>query len=103
MIELMLDEADGNAWVYRREPRIRRSLSTLIRQNPDGLSYLAPEIQLLYKSKESRERDDMDFAQIRPLLGPDARRWLHEALEVVNPNHRWLAALGGSEGSDPQY
>jgi hypothetical protein len=54
-IELLLDEADGETWVYRREPRIRRPMPTVVRRSSDGLPYLAPEIQLLYKSKGPRE------------------------------------------------
>jgi hypothetical protein len=96
-IELMLDEADGDTWVYRREPRIRRSMSTAVRQSPYGLPYLAPEIQLLYKSKARRERDDADFAQICPLLAAHARRWLHDALELADPDHSWIAVLRNSE------
>jgi hypothetical protein len=92
-IELMLDEADGDTWVYRRDPRIRQSMSAAVRQSTDGLPYLAPEIQLLYKSKASRERDEGDFAHICPLLTADAWRWLHDALELADPDHRWIAVL----------
>ena len=38
-IELMLNEADGDMWVYRRDPRIRRPLATAIRQSADGIGY----------------------------------------------------------------
>jgi hypothetical protein len=92
-IELMLDEADGDMWVYRRDPRIRRSLATAIRQNADGISYLAPELQLLYKSRAARKRDDTDFAQTWPLLSDDARLWLCSALELVAPRHPWIENL----------
>jgi hypothetical protein len=92
-IELMLDEADGDAWVYRRDPRIQRPLTSIIRQSPDGLSYLVPEIQLLYKSKAPRERDHTDFAEICPCLAVEARAWLRDALELTNPDHHWLAQL----------
>jgi hypothetical protein len=49
-IELLLDEADGETWVCRRGPRIRRPMPTVVRRSSDGLPYLAPEMQLLYKS-----------------------------------------------------
>jgi aminoglycoside-2''-adenylyltransferase len=81
-IELVLDEADRDTWVYRREPRIRRPMSTVVRENAHGVRYLAPEIQLLYKSKAPRERDEEDFSQICPLLDADAQRWLHDALSI---------------------
>jgi len=90
-IELMLNEADGDTWVYRRDPRIRRPLATAIRQSADRISYLAPEVQLLYKSSATRDRDDADFAQTWPLLSDDARQWLRTALELVAPRHHWLS------------
>jgi hypothetical protein len=96
-IELVLDEADGDTGIYRREFRIRRPMSTVVRQSPDGLRYLAPEIQLLYKSKAPRDQDEADFAQICPLLAADARRWLHDALELTTPDHKWIAVLRDSE------
>jgi hypothetical protein len=95
-IELLLDEADGETWVYRREPRIRRPMPTVVRRSSDGLPYLAPEIQLLYKSKGPRERDDLDFAQTYPLLAADARSWLLHALELTAPHHTWIAVLRDS-------
>jgi hypothetical protein len=95
-IELMLDESDGETWVYRREPRIRRPMSTAVRQSPEGLPYLAPEIQLLYKSKAPRERDELDFLHTCRLLVPEARRWLRDALELVQPDHQWIAALAST-------
>jgi hypothetical protein len=98
-IELLLDEADGDMWVYRRDPRIRRSLATAIRQSADRICYLAPELQLLYKSSATRDRDDADFAQTWPLLADEARQWLRDALELVAPGHRWIERLRSSDCS----
>jgi hypothetical protein len=92
----MLDESDDETWVYRREPRIRRPMSTVVRQSPEGLPYLAPEIQLLYKSKAPRERDELDFSHTCRRLAPEARRWLRDALELVKPDHQWIAPLAHS-------
>jgi hypothetical protein len=89
-LELMLDESDGDEWVYRREPKIRRSLSEVARYSPEGLPYLAPEIQLLYKSKRPRQQDKQDFEHVRPLLDSGARKWLIEALELTEPTHPWI-------------
>ena len=72
-------------------------MSMVVRQSPDRLRYLAPEIQCLYKSKAPRERDEADFAQICPLLAADVRRWLHDALELTPPDHNWIAVLRDSE------
>ena len=72
-------------------------MSTVVLQSPDELRYLAPEIQLLYKSKAPRERDEADFAQICPLLAADARRWLPDTLELTTPHHKWIPVLRDSE------
>lgn len=93
-LELLLMESDGGRWLFRRDPQVSLPLERA------GLSrgeipYLAPEIPLLYKSKEPRERDEADFAAVLPELPPDRRAWLRAAVESQEPSHPWLAALGG--------
>jgi hypothetical protein len=49
------------------EPTIGGDLSTLGKQRPDGIRYLSPEIQLLYKAKmQSTSMDDIDFMATIP-------------------------------------
>lgn len=77
---------------FRRDPRITLELDRvgLVR---DGIPYLAPEIPLLYKSKEPRERDEADLAAVLGEL-PEARRvWLAGALRLHDPAHPWLLRL----------
>jgi hypothetical protein len=93
LLELMLDESDRDAWVFRRDQRIRVSLKTAIRHTSRGVPYLAPELQLLYKSRVIRPQDQADFECAAPLLGTPARAWLRESLRTIDPNHRWLAQL----------
>jgi hypothetical protein len=92
-VELMLDESADESWLYRRHKEIRRSLTTVIQRSDTGLPFLAPEIQLLYKSKQMRARDQIDFDRIAPRLTASARAWLLESLECVEPEHRWLRTL----------
>lgn len=92
-IELMLDEGDRELWTYRRDPRIQRSMSKAVRLTVDRLPYLAPEIQLLYKSKTPRDRDEIDFRDIQRLLAPEPRAWLRHALELTHTHHHWLPEL----------
>lgn len=93
--ELMLDGALEDRWVFRREPEIQLPLTDLIRWSTDGLPYLAPEVQLLYKSKGLRDRDQADFEMVVRRLDAGARRWLRESLVKVEPAHRWLTLLDG--------
>jgi hypothetical protein len=53
-LEFLLDDASEDEWVFRRQPDIRRRLCAIVRRTAAGLPYLAPEIQLLYKSRNPR-------------------------------------------------
>jgi hypothetical protein len=92
-LEVVLDDSDGDSWVFRRQPAIRRPLSRVIRWTPEGLPYLAPEIQLLYKAKRPWERDYADFHRTVPLLSLKAREWLLNAVAEAHPGHEWISAL----------
>lgn len=88
--QLMLDELDGEDWVYRRDPRIRRPLAKV---TVAGEKRIAPEIQLLYKSKGMRPKDELDFAEVLPLLSDAQRRWLDDALALEYGAHPWRERL----------
>ncbi|SDI42640.1 nucleotidyltransferase domain-containing protein [Nonomuraea jiangxiensis] len=90
--QLMLDEADGTDWVYRRDPRIRRALATLTIEEP-GFRRLAPEVQLLYKANDPRPKDEQDFTEVVPVLTGEQRHWLDTALRLTHPTHPWRERL----------
>jgi len=98
-LELMLDESDAGRWVYRRESRIQRPLEVTVRRDPQGIPYLAPEVQLLYKSARARPQDEADFAHVAPQLDLAACEWLRDALAISEPGHRWLSALDARRSS----
>lgn len=92
-LQIMLADAQGDAWVYRRSPDITRPLREVGLLTVDGIPYLDPEIQLLYKSASPRRKDEADFELVLPCLCPDRRRWLADALLRAHPGHPWLAQL----------
>jgi hypothetical protein len=92
-LELLLDEADGDTWVFRRLPTITMPLPSAIKHTADGIPYLAPQIQLLYKARSPRRKDEADFEHVLVRLEPAEREWLYDALARVNPEHPWLAKL----------
>jgi aminoglycoside-2''-adenylyltransferase len=97
-LQVMLDEVEGDDWVYRRDRRVRRPLSSLSgRASTPGLPVLAPEVQLLYKSTYRRQKDETDLERIGPLLTTDETAWLRGALRTAAPGHPWLRWLGGPE------
>jgi hypothetical protein len=92
-IEFLLNERAGADWVYRRDPGVRLPLARALRQGPAGLTVLAPEIVLLYKSRSPRRADEHDFRAALPLLDAEARAWLRAALLRAGPSHPWAADL----------
>jgi hypothetical protein len=85
----VLDDADGDTWRYRRDARVTRPLDSL--GTPRGP--LAPEVVLLYKAKDDGEKARSDFAGVVPLLGPEARAWLRDAVALAHPDSPHLAVL----------
>ncbi len=92
-VQLMLDEADGDDWVSRRDSRIRRPLAQLGEVASTGIPYLSPEVQLFYKAKNVREKDQLDFDRVLPHLDAGQQAWLASALELALPGHVWLGSL----------
>ncbi|MFI6481221.1 nucleotidyltransferase domain-containing protein [Nonomuraea sp. NPDC050663] len=95
--QLMLDEAEGEEWVFRRDPRIRRPLDGLTLEEEPGVRRLSPEVQLLYKSRGLRPKDELDFAQALPHLTGEQRAWLAHALELLGQaDHPWREAMAAA-------
>jgi hypothetical protein len=93
-IQVMLDESSGSDWVSRRDERIRRPVAGLGSVTADGIPYLAPEIQLLYKGKAPRPKDETDFTAALPVLTGPQREWLRDALGLMyGPGHPWRPRL----------
>jgi hypothetical protein len=90
--QFMVLDDDGDRWTYRRDARIGGAMDelTVVR---GGIPLLAPEVQLLYKSKGRRPKDEIDFAAALPLLGADRTAWLREALAISDPANPWLERL----------
>lgn len=90
--QLMLDESEGEEWIHRRDPRIRRPLTELTVEG-DGFHWLVPEVQLLYKSRGMRPKDETDYEMVLPLLNAEQRHWLDRALETEHTTHPWRERL----------
>ncbi|MET7643475.1 amino acid transporter [Streptomyces sp. NPDC005426] len=93
-VQFMLDDAEDGDWVFRRDPRIRLPLDRLGRVSGDGVPYLAPEVQLLYKARSRRPKDERDFEAVLPVLDDDRRSWLTETITLAEgAGHPWAARL----------
>ena len=95
-IEIVVGLADGEDWLFHRGRKLRRRLAAMTHLR-DGIPYLGPEIVLLFKARDGRDKDDADFADLLPLLTIEQKQWLAPRLAPPGrPDHRWLAALTSS-------
>jgi hypothetical protein len=92
-IQVMLDESHSQEWVSRRDPRVRRPISTLGMTSADGVPFLAPEVQLYYKAKTPRPKDEEDFDAVLPVLTDQQRRWLVATITDTYGPHPWVKRL----------
>lgn len=92
-LDVFREPSHGETWICRRDPRLQRPFADVVLRTADGIPYGAPEVVLLYKAKHSRDKDEADFNAVVPLLNEPRRQWLADALALVHPGHRWLAAL----------
>jgi hypothetical protein len=103
-IDILLADMLGPTWHYRRQPEVTRHLSravlrsTAVPGSAEGVPFIAPELALLFKSKNTsgreREKDQADFERVYPRLEPERRAWLKWALEATQPGHPWIERLG---------
>jgi hypothetical protein len=91
--ELFLNDATGDIWECKRNKAITRPVGEISVRSGGGIPILAPEIQLLYKAKWHRPKDEYDFGIARSRLTPAQREWLKKALEICHAGDRWIAEL----------
>jgi GrpB-like predicted nucleotidyltransferase (UPF0157 family) len=96
-IDFLLTDIEHGVWRYRRDPVVIRSVERMSLLSAEGIPILAPELVLLFKSKNTgrheRSKDQADFEQVYPHLGVERRAWLRWALLVVDPDHPWIELL----------
>jgi Aminoglycoside-2''-adenylyltransferase len=95
-VELLFNESNDRDFVFRRDPMITLPLDRAIVRSPAGLAFLAPEIVLLYKSRQPDVDHNLrDLEWVLPALREPSRDWLAQALARLDPKHPWLALVRG--------
>jgi hypothetical protein len=94
--ELFMNDLSGEDWLCRRNPVITRPAAEISHRSRGGIPFLVPEIQLLYKAKWHREKDEHDFQAALGLMSKAQHDWLRQGLEIIHPGDPWLAALSAS-------
>jgi len=84
-LDVTIGEGNEEFWVFRRDPAIRIPWDEAVQHTEEGVPYLTPELQLLYKSKEVRRKDELDATEIIPALTHEQRARLHLFLPGDHP------------------
>jgi hypothetical protein len=89
--QLMLDDSEGALWQCRRCATVTRSVVELGARDSKGIPFLAPEVQLFYKAKAPRPKDEVDFAAAWPLLSAPQKAWLRQSIiAAYGRDNTWL-------------
>jgi hypothetical protein len=89
-IDLTVGEGDEDHWTYRRDPTLTRTWEEAVLWTADGVPYLAPELQLLFKGKKPRPKDDQDLEAVVPELSVVGLEFLAASLPI---DHTWQEML----------
>jgi hypothetical protein len=93
-MQIVLARSDEHQWVYHRgNGSTRKPLNEVTLFGVDNVPYLAPEIVLLLKSRQLREKDTEDFLAVLHALDAERRAWLITQIEPFRADHPWLPRL----------
>jgi hypothetical protein len=93
-IEFFLNECRNESWLSRRHADLGRPREEVSLISAVGIPILAPEIQLLFKAKNTRTKDKSDFEETIVKMNRPQRAWLLDALRRYYPEHEWVAMIG---------
>lgn len=88
VLDVLIGEGDEKQWIYKRDASVRREWSQVVLSTDQGVPYLAPEVQLLFKSETPRPKDHVDAEVVIPELDDDRQAWLVDHLPA---DHPWQA------------
>jgi hypothetical protein len=88
-----LSEIDEAVWTFRHNDAVQHPVRQVGKYTTEGISYLKPEIALLYKAARMRQVDVEDFHRVLPRLSSD--QCLQLAADILRcwPEHPWLGLL----------
>lgn len=85
-------DVDGR-WQSKRDESHIADLADVTWVDGRGIRFLNPEIVLLFKAAQNRDKDRYDLENVWPLLPEDKKQWLREALHKYVSDHPWSELL----------
>lgn len=88
-MEILLERSRDEFWMYRRDNRITYPKKDLVVRTEQH-NCITPAVQLLYKSKALREKDQTDYENVIDQLSSEDFSWLSDSLRTVYGEHPWI-------------
>lgn len=90
-LEFLFSTTNDGYLLIGQQPGLQRELSKAFLTR-DGVTYLAPEIALLYKAANADQPEyQLDFQTAYPRLSPEQQGWFGDAMNPCYPDgHPWL-------------
>lgn len=95
-LDIQLNDRAGDTWLISRDPLIKVSLGDAVAMSRWGLPTVVPEVLLVFKARDLRRRDKLDFQALLPRLDQQQRDWLRHAISLMG--HPWMSELSGDGG-----
>lgn len=89
-LDVTIGDGDRHRWIYRRDAAVSLPWNEAVLHSSDAVPYLAPQLQLLFKSKSIRPKDQIDAEHVIPRLDRDRLAWLAVHLPSAHPWQRIL-------------
>jgi hypothetical protein len=91
-VQINLEPVENGLWFYRRDRRVHRPIEEVVYEQ-DELPCVNPAVQLLWKAKSPLPKDEIDLANVLPLLPSDERGWLRAAIARAHPDSPWRGRI----------
>ena len=98
ILDIPLTPDNNGRWTNKRHLAHTEDLADVTWIAPDGLRYARPEVTLMFKAAQARDKDRQDAEETLPRLNEPARRWLHDAVACFDAGHAWVQAPEGLGG-----
>jgi hypothetical protein len=85
-------DTDGR-WTNKRHLEHTEDLEDVTWVASDGLRYARPEVTLMFKAAQVRDKDRRDAEVAIPMLDEPARAWLSRTVADMDPTHPWAKDL----------
>jgi len=89
-LDICVEAGDADGRAYRRDPTTQRPWDEAVLRTADGIPYLAPDLQLLFRSKDPRHKDDQDLGEVMEDLSEQQVEFV--AFHLPN-DHAWRSLL----------